>query len=289
MLDSSTKINIAKQITEEIWKSTEDKIELSKYCEIKLKDTLPSLNAMQIGDIIDEIVEKVSFYINKKIEHCKEIGIAPNYEFNDLPRDGLFRYSLKYKESPLISFLRKQKQSLLKLINKMPWQSFEHLCTRLLQIYGVNPIKVTKVNQEGIDFCGLYNIGNQSNFMIIPKSFKIKVVGQVKHYSNKIQPKSVRSFNTYCEDVKHEKTEIMNSLPSWFAKNKAPVLGIFITTSDFTKATIIYARKEWIILKNGEQVLEDLIKSPLNKNWIQNKNGQLVLNEDLFYETFKQE
>lgn len=113
------------------------------------------------------------------------------------------------------------------------------------------------------------------------------MIGQVKHYSKKIQPKLIRAFNTYCEDVKNEKKEIIKDLPNWFTNNKTPILGIFITTSDYTSGAIKYAKKEWIILKNGEQVVDYLIKSPLSNNWVKQKGRKLIFDKTSFLNSFK--
>ncbi len=40
-----------------------------------------------------------------------------------------------------------------------------------------------------------------------------------------------------------------------------------MTTSSFTKSAINYAEKKWIILRNGEQVIECLIESPNIGRW----------------------
>lgn len=267
MLTSSDTTTLAKRISKEIKESTKDKIDLDEYCAVKLELVYPDFSDLQIADELDEIVKKVKFHINKRKEYCEKHGITPEYEFNTYFSNVLLSYSLKYKESVLTSFLRKQRQSLLKAINEMHWQSFECFCKHLLEINRVGPVKLTKVNQEGIDFCGLYAIGKHATSVVFPKNFKIRIVGQVKHYSCKIQPKLVRAFNTYCEDVKNEEKEVIKDLPEWFTKTKTPVLGIFMTTSSFTKSAINYAEKKWIILRNGEQVIECLIESPNIGRW----------------------
>jgi len=287
MLTSSDTTTLAKRISKEILESTKDKIDLDEYCTVKLELVYPDLSDLQIADELDEIVKKVKFYINKRKEYCEKHGITPEYEFNTYFFNVLLSYSLKYKESVLTSFLRKQRRSLLKAINEMHWQSFECFCKHLLESNEVSPVKLTKVNQEGIDFCGLYAIGKHVSSVVIPKNFKIRIVGQVKHYSSKINPKLVRAFNTYCEDVKNEKEDIIKDLPEWFTKNKTPVLGIFMTTSDFTSRAIEYAKKEWIILRKGEQIVECLIESPNIRHWFKNEGGYLTFNRASFLESFE--
>ena len=273
MINSSDVNILAKDIYTRIKNSNLNIIELDKYCAEIMKDKYPNLSDLEISDELDKIIEKVKFYIKKEIKEFKDRGIAPDYEFNNYPPNVLLRYSLKHEESPLIASIRKERVSLQKAINEMHWQSFECFCKYLLESDGVSPLSITKVNQEGIDFCGFYNIGKLASSVIIPNNFKIRIVGQVKHYSRKINPQSVRAFNTYCEDVKNEEENIIKDLPCWFTKHKTPVLGIFMTTSDFTRSAIEYANKEWVLLKKGEQIVECLIKSPANKNWF-SKDGR---------------
>lgn len=287
MIRVSKKGDLAKNIYKEILNSTQDKIIIDEYCFSKIKKEFSNMSDLQITDELDEIVKRVKSLITKRIEYCKNKGIAPEYEFNDYPPNVLLRYGFKHKESVLISFLRKKSNGLYEAIDCMSWKSFEYLSKYLLQINGVNPIELTKINQEGIDFCGLYDISKGSYSIIIPNKFKIRIIGQVKHYSKKIKPKLIRAFNTYCEDVKNEEKEIIKDLPNWFTNEKTPILGIFITTSDYTSNATKYAKKEWIILKNGEQVIDSLIRSPFSNNWVKKKGRKLTFDKISFLNSFK--
>ena len=287
MINSSDVNNLAKNIYKEILGSTQNRIDLDKYCAEKLKHNFSDISILEIADELDKIVEKVKLHINKRNKYCKNEGITPEYEFNGYPPNVLSRYSVKYKEPQLIAFLRKQREPLLKAINEMCWQSFEYFCKHLLESNEVSPVELTKVNQEGIDFCGLYAIGKYISSVVIDKNFKIRIVGQIKHYTKKINPQLVRAFNTYCEDVKNEKEDIIKNLPGWFAKHKTPVLGIFMATSDFTSGAVKYAKKEWIILRKGEQIVESLIESPIIGDWVKDEGGSLTFSTASFLKSFE--
>lgn len=287
MIRISKKENLAKEIYKEILKSHQDKINIDDYCFNKIKKEYSNMSDLQITDELDEIVNRVKLHLKKRIEYCKTKGISPEYELNDYPPNVLLRYSFKHKESELTSFLRKRRKEVFEAIDSLSWKSFEYLSVYLLHIDGVNPIKLTKSNQEGIDFCGLYDISKGNYSIIIPNKFKTRIVGQVKHYSKKIQPKLIRAFNTYCRDVKNEEEKVIKNLPNWFTNNKAPILGIFITTSDYTGSAITYATKEWIILKNGEQVVDSLIRSPMSNNWVKKEGNKFTFDKTLFLNSFK--
>jgi hypothetical protein len=279
---------LARKIVDEIWASNNDRIYVNTYCEEKINTIYSSLGSLTISDLTESIIKKVVFYVNKKIDHCKTECTSPPFEFNHYPPNTLIRYSIKHEENPLMHILRKHKKELQGTINQMSWKSFEQLATYLLEVNGVSPITLTKVNQEGIDFCGLYDLGKYAQSLIIPQNLKARIIGQVKHYNTKINPSLTRAFATYCQSIKHNDQSIIQNLPGWFKDSKSPVLGIFITTSDFTKRARDYAQKEWIILKHGEHVIEELIKSPNNKNWLSNdKTGSLTFDKKLFLESFK--
>lgn len=279
--------DLAKKIYSEIIGSTKDTVDLNKYCSKKLKDINTKISDLEIAGKLDEIVVKVKYYFNKRIEYCENKGITPEYEFNYYPPNVLFRYSKKYKELPYISLLRKQNKTMKTEINKMSWKSFEHLCAYLLGINGISPIKLTEVNQEGVDFVGIYNIGKDITSIIIPTSYKVKIVGQVKHSSRKIIPEKVRSFTTYCDQIKNREKELVKNLPNWFNASKLPVLGIFMTTSDYTRGVDRFAENKWLILRNGDQIVDNLIKTPLSKEWVKNIKGKLIFDSNSFLNTFK--
>ncbi|ODS36648.1 hypothetical protein BEH94_11700 [Candidatus Altiarchaeales archaeon WOR_SM1_SCG] len=293
MINSSCSTTLAKKIYEEIFylEPLQDKIDLDGYCEKKLKIEFPNLSDPEIADELENILEKVKFRINKRKEYCEKQCIAPEYELAEYPPNLLLHYSFKYNEPPLLSFLRKQNRQVLKGINEMSWDSFEYLCKHLLEINGVKPLTLTKRNQEGIDFCGLYDIGSYTTYsssMIIPKTFTIKIVGQVKHYPiEKIKPREIKSFSTYCDDVKNEKERVIKKLPTWFNEAKRPVLGVFITLSAFTRGTIGHSENEWIVLRDGEQVVEDIIKSPYSENWVKSIGEKLTFDKESFLKSFE--
>jgi len=286
MLNSSEKVKVAKIISEEIWNSTQNTIEIDKHCETKLRNTYPNLSELEITDILDEIEKRVISYIKKKIKHCEEQSIAPPYEFDDYPPNMLLRYSLKHQEEPQISFLRKHQGEILKAIKKMPWKGFENLCKHILEINGIIKSFLTPPCQEGIDFYGLIDMDKYFPGVLL-RGCKLRVIGQVKRVSIKIHQSWIRTFKTYCDDVKNKNGRVLRKFPKWFKEIETPILGIFITTSSFEKGAIRYARKEGITIKTGEQVVEDLIKSPRRDEWFsKNKNGRLKFDEALFIKSF---
>ena len=283
------KINkLAKDIFENgILKSKKEKIDLNILCSEKIKIKQPKINELQISDHSEQLIKKITQYVNKRKNNCESQGLRPEYEFADYSSTILLRCGINCGESPAIYFLRKNNKELFKTINKMSWNYFEKFCKKLLEINNISKIELTKKNAEGVDFCGLYPLGKYFHSTIIPANFKIRIVGQIKHWSKKVNPKEVRSFSTYCTDIKNGEKTAIKDLSEEFKENKAPILGIFLTTSSFTKSALRFAEKEWIILKNGNQIVEDIINSPNINKWVKNKGDKLVFDKDLFLKSFE--
>ncbi|HEX7320182.1 MAG TPA: restriction endonuclease [bacterium] len=260
-------------------KMKEDKINLKDYCTKKIEKMYPGQSPLEITDSLDDILPKVESYFVTRKEVCDSRGVGAEYELCESLPHMIISYSLIHNESLWLANFRKCRATILRTMCSMPWQGFEKLCVDLLKISGVNPVKQTKTNQEGIDFIGLYNIDKEISLGIIPKKYQIKVIGQAKRYSKKVEPGLVRSFKTYYDETRNGQVD----LPIWFTKNEGPILGIFYATSSFTRRAANFAQKEWIILKNGEQIIEDLTKLPIDKNWFsQDKKGELKFNKELF-------
>lgn len=283
MAPSSIITKIAKKILKEIKATSLDKIDLEKYCYEKLKEHCPKQSNLELVDEVPNLLKKAKFYLNKWIEACTRQGIAPSYEFNHFPPNLLIHYSIKHGESSWLAQVRKQKTALIQAINEISWQDFENLCKSILKQKGINQIQRTAKNQEGVDFCGLVNIGGHPTCGFIPTSFEVRIIGQVKHVAKKITPIQIRSFHTYYESVQRGDTAVTKKLPQWFTSVKSPILCIFMTTSSYTHRASDFAKQEWIILKTGEQIAEDLITSPDAKQWFtRNKRGQLFFDPKSF-------
>uniref|UniRef100_A0A7C3UVZ5 Uncharacterized protein n=1 Tax=candidate division WOR-3 bacterium TaxID=2052148 RepID=A0A7C3UVZ5_UNCW3 len=106
MFSSSKITNLAKEIFEEILNLTEDKINLNEYCTTKLKSSFPELSDLEIFEILDKLVKKISVYINRRKEECESRNITPQYIISPLIPYILIRPGSLQKEEPLISFCR---------------------------------------------------------------------------------------------------------------------------------------------------------------------------------------
>lgn len=278
---------VAKQIASEAWNSHKDMIDLEELCEEKLKDSFPGISDLQISEILDDLLSKVKNYINKEISSCENKGTTPPYEFNDYPPNMLFSHSLKHKEDTRLAFLRKHHREIGTVMKQMNWRNFEYLCKHLLQINGVVKSFVTRGTKEGgIDFYGLLDIDKYLSGILL-KDLKVRIIGQAKCHSKEVGEGWIRKFYTHLEDFLKKEGRGIKNLPKWFIEVKTPVIGIFAATSTFTKGAITYAKKKGILLREGDQITEDLIHSPKADGWFQRgENGNLIFKQELFMKSF---
>jgi hypothetical protein len=289
MLTTPEITKLAKEIAKDAWNSHKDMIDLERVCEEKLKHNFPLISNLQVPEIFEDLLSKVKYYINKEITSYVNKGITPTYEFNDYPPNMLLSHSLKHKEDIRLTFLRKHHRELGVAIKQMDWRIFEYLCKHLLQINGVIKSFVTRGTKEGgIDFYGLLDI-DKSLSGILLKGLKVRIIGQAKCYSKEVGESWIRKFYTHYEDFLNTEGRGIKILPKWFIEIKSPVIAIFATTSTFTKGAVGYANKKGIILREGDQIVEDLLHSPKSDNWFQrSENGSLIFDQESFVSSFNE-
>lgn len=259
---------------------------IQEYCREKLEKTYKELSNLQIAEILPSLVEKTKYHFQKIEEDKHSRGIEPEYELVEYPSDTLLRHDFLRRENGL-SYIRKHREEILKAICKMNWRSFEFLCEHLLNINNIILSGVAGGTKEGgIDFYGLLEM-NRFSAGVLLRDAKIKIIGQAKHYKNVVDHTEVRVFKTHRDDLLQNTGNAIKKKPSWFIESKGPLLSIFVVTTKFTRGAKTYAKKNDIILRDGEQVVEDLIKSTNGREWFSRKNGALAFDEVLFLQFFR--
>lgn len=258
-----TRSEIEKFVTE-IWESDEQEIDLEFWLAKRLTKYSPSLSDLQINDILDEVIGKVKSRLRKKIRYLKEKGTMPLYEFSDILTDTLIR-------SKDISFADLRKIKLA--IKNMSWIKFQHLCKYLLEARGVDEVDVTGGSKEGgIDFYGLLRLDKYISGVLL-KGLEMRLIGQARHHSThaKVGETALKVFAQECDDFKNgtgRGTQVLLERSERFVHSKSPVIGMFITNTGFTKGAYDLAERKGIILRDGDQIAEDLVRSSKVNEWL---------------------
>lgn len=107
----------------------------------------------------------------------------------------------------------------------------------------------------------------------------IRIFGQAKHRNKQtISEGEIRKFYTFYRDFLAEKGRayaFVSSKSQWFVKTKGPLVPMFFTNSDFSKDAAMYADEKGIVFRDGEQIVEDIIRLSKGEPWFSVKEGKI--------------
>jgi len=279
---------IAKQIADEVWESSERRTSLGEFSERKIKACCPQISELELSEVTEGVVEKAKVYLERRITLLELKGATARYQFDDCFADTLILTSIG---DPLVDMLRAREQNLRLALKRVGWKTFQYVCKHLLEINGAVKSAVTRGTKEGgVDFFGLLEIGTWTSPMVLLKGMEIRVVGQAKHTSTnaKVGDGVIKKFAKECEDFRSDSGKAAEILPSWFVENKSPVIGVVITNGEFTRDAKKYGNRERVILRDCDQIIEDLIHSPKSRDWVyREENGNISFNENSFIGSFQ--
>lgn len=248
---------IVREIANQIWNSRELIIDLEDQCERLLRKHLPNLSNLEICEVSEDVEHKVKSHLRSKINDCREKGTTPRYEFSEVG-DVLYRArDIRVDE-------------IKTTIKNIDWRSFEYLCKHILEINGIEEAEVTRGTKEGgIDFYGLLRMHKFTQGILL-SGLEIRIIGQARHRSadSKVGEPEVKLFVKQYSDFKRGRGRGRKAVPDWFKNLKSPITAIFITNTEFTKDAYEAAEEEGVILKDGDQIVEDLFHSPRVNEWL---------------------
>ena len=242
---------IIKSIADELWDSNSNNIEFEEFCGESIRKHWSKITEWQLLEILEPVQHKVRLEVKKKISECREKGVKPRYLFSEVSNT-LYR-------------VRDVKTDEIRLkIKSIDWNSFEHLCKHILEISGVTAPGVTKSSKEGgIDFYGLLRMGDYRQSILL-SGLEIRIVGQAKHHSEdeKVGEPDMNAFIKQFEGFRDGKGRGFKAVPAWFRRARSPVTAIVITNTEFTDGAQTAARNAGVVIRDGEQIAEDLVRSP---------------------------
>lgn len=250
-------VAISKSIANELWNSNTKNIELEEFCVELIKKHCQKITEWQLVEILETVQHKVKLEVKKKINECREKGVKSRYLFSEVSNNLYRARDVKTDEVQL-------------KINSIDWNSFEHLCEHILEVSGIKEAGVTRSNKEGgIDFYGLLRMKHFSESILL-SSLEIRIVGQAKHHSkdDKVGEQEMNVFIKQFENFRDSKGKGFKAVPAWFRRARSPVTAIFITNTEFTEGARTSARTEGVIIRDGEQIAEDLVGSPRVNEWL---------------------
>lgn len=273
-----------RQIASEIWESDARNVDLLKFCEGKIKELKSNITDLEIADDIDSIVSRVRRQVEKKIRSFREKSVPPNFEFDDCLPNILRRYSSDKNNN----WIREYQTQIRRAIKVMNPTSFEYFCKHILECNGIVSYVTQRARDGGVDFYGLLEMHNYARTVFL-RSVKLRIIGQAKRYSgnNKVGEGGIDEIRTKYSDFKAGRGRAFKILPNWFKESNYPVILMVVTTTGFTTDAEKSAALDSIILRDGDQITEDIIHSPKVEEWFElDKRGNRKFSRELFFESF---
>ncbi|MCX5638819.1 MAG: restriction endonuclease [Planctomycetota bacterium] len=261
------------------------RVDLLKFCEGKLREIKSNITDLEIADDIEPLASRVKHQVEKKIISFREKGIPPNFEFDDCLTYMLCRCGSDTKTNDWIRNYRTQIRRAIKVINPT---SFEYFCKHILECNGIASYVTQRARDGGVDFYGLLEMHNYVQTVFL-RSVNLRIIGQAKRYSgnNKVGEGGIDEIRTKYSDFKHGHGRAFRILPDWFKKSNYPVILMVVATTGFTADAEKSAARDNVILRDGDQITEDIIHSPKAEEWFElDKHGNKRFRRELFFKSF---
>lgn len=287
------KKELTKDVVFSLWLSYRKNIDLDRSAIDFIKNENPEIGDLATNDLWEDIRPSVIKTLKKKISNCFSKQITPNYIFSEFFDSRLIRYDIleqDEKERMKRAIIIFHRDKIIETLHKVDWRTFEFLSAHLLALYGCSEIYVTQRSKEGgIDFYGTLELTSQQFLPLFSRVMngpRIKIIGQAKNWENKIGEEEINKFVKEYRDFISGKHRLIKKLPKSFLREDAPYHPIFITTSSFTKDAIKSANRDRIIIKDGEQITEELIMLSIYQDilgWFsKDEHNKIVFNEKEF-------
>jgi hypothetical protein len=268
------------EFVDKIWESPLDST-------IELPDELQRIlenegnNELEALSLVEKILPRVRQIILEKIQVCDRKRVTPNFRFSDYSNNRLVGILILQKEEQQKQKLRHRKE-LHTVINKLKWDRFEDLCVYTLTLIGFEKYSVGQRTQDGgLDFFGLYPMQIISSYGGFLTDLNLRVFGQAKHYNGStVGAKEIHAF--YCqfkEDFLYEKGrayEHINLEAKWFLDARGPIVPMMITNGHFTRVAEEFAGRKGIIIREGSQIVEDIIQLSKTDIWLNAEKGKYI-------------
>lgn len=222
------------------------------------------VSVLDAQEKIEQLSRKVTGAIRFKIDGHKKEFTIPSYDFSDYNSDLLIKSSLTelYGAKDLVETKIYWREKLQNFLKEVTWRDFENIAKHILGYNGLNDIEITQAsNDQGIDFWGYVSIENETSITRFQKDLKFRVIGQVKHSVTdvKVNHSKVSSFGTELNRLrKKNPPNYFTGLSDEFFQSSLPLVGLFITNSDYLPKAVDFSKDYGIIVWNGRQISEDL-------------------------------
>jgi len=230
-------------------------------------------------------LKSVKRKLSEKINNARRKGIIPNFRFSTYSDDTIVGCSIFVTRKDLSQKLL-FREKIYSTINGLEWDLFESLCAYVLDNYHFDRVNLgEKTKDGGLDFFGYYVPHSKRDYVGFLSQLNLRIFGQSKHYRSAIGESKLHEFYSLYLDFLNEKGrayEYISSKQRWFLEVKGPVVPFFMTNNEFTRPATEFAERRGIIIREGVQIVEDIITLSKEEPWFVEENGEIKYVEKEF-------
>lgn len=239
-----------------------------------LSDYLAQLgfSEMHALEAIDELQPRVATAIDAEIQRASSRGTHARFVWADDGHTTLARSASlgQELEAGVEHIAAKTRDGIFLALKDVTGHQFEKVCLYLLDVYGIDSANrghVGKSGDQGFDFYGAlipYPRPGSDRLYTIGRRF----VGQAKlRWNATVDSDTLAAFGKRLADLRLGKPA-PQPIPATFLDGREPFIGLLITAGMLGPAARAEARRQVIHYIEGDQVAEDLARSPLAATWL---------------------
>ncbi len=253
---------------------------ISHLCRVDLPDTPVAFNhvlTLAVGKALGKsAIDAENFAaantrrywadILELVQEDKRSGLIPFCDIVD--RDALL---LRNPSAGLIEgachklhrtgILLRARPTMLGAIDGLTDRAYEALGCLVTRLIGAGRAQLTpKGNEGGIDFLATMHFYSKCHvFSGFGK--EVRIVGQSKKYTTKVQVDAVDQFIKTIENVRHRSDRVDGVIPAWFHASSGPIVGWMVAHSGFQRGAQNEAKKHGIVLSDSRDLAETVALS----------------------------
>jgi len=243
----------------------------------------PELEAIVIAE---KLLPRVKNLLHERILYYERKNVTPNFRFSETSPNRLIAIRI-FEKDEQVRLKFPHRKELHTFINTINWEKFENLCILTLQLSGFEKYAVGKRRQDGgLDFFGLYPMQSPSVYKGLLTDMSFRIFGQAKqHRRSSVSGDEVRVFFSHYDEFLNKRGaawEFVSSNCDWFLEAKGPFAPMVVTNRRFAKGAEEYADYRRIFLREGIQIVEDVIRLADSKIWLNAGEGGYIFAPDKF-------
>ena len=280
-------------IAEEILSSKKPVFEVTEEILAYLEAHHGHLGELEMAEVAEKLTAHVQRNIDRAIDSLSQSGATPPYERSEGSAMRYIRFKSAKEEAVSLAQKMELRDEILDTMRTMHWRKFEVLCGHVLDLIGAHSILAQGRRDGGVDFYGVLPLTSGlppgTDFF---RGVTLRIAGQAKRRKipHKVTANEVKVFAEDVRDLESGVGRIAKIAPSSFLEDKGPILPIFATTTDFERGAKKKAERKGIVLRNGYQLVETILRFEKNSPWLlPDGEGSFLFDNKQFLDFFSAE